>query len=367
MNRIIGSMINSFVLLALLGGCSLPQQRGKEAQPSPSPIPSTTPDVNATVNAAVAATSAAQNAMQSTINSSVAATVTAIPPKPTPTPFNVDTVTEEEVAAMVDKAVEEAMAASTACATTASNAASDDAITAEEAQAITVSVTASEEAIAEATALAEQYLSLYAEMGEETIALLQQMENDLSTMSTSTAEIAATLDEINASLQQGIALAEETITQLEMQAAEIETQVTAMHEKADGWKDKVSTELENRANIASSLQPDQLASDRQGALQQVNQYVSLIKTSFGDGKLSNSEFAGISLAGTNASASIRQFGGAGGDALADRIGSLTRNLARGETPQAFSGLSGLEKEFGGLGGNLTDKSVPNLPKLPARK
>jgi hypothetical protein len=315
----------------------------------------------------VAATSVAQNAVQSTISSSVAGTITAIPPIPTPTPIEVDTVTEEEIAALVDEALEEAMAASTTCATTASDAASDDSVTSEEAQSITVTVVASKEAIANATTLARQYLALYSEMGEETIALLQQMENDLSAMSTSTAEIAATLDEINSALQQRVALAEETITQLELQAAQIETQVAAMHEKADGWKKKVTTELENRTNLVNSLQPDQLASDRKGAFQQINQYVSLIKTSLRDGKLSNGEFTVISMAGTNASASIRQFGGAGGNSLANQISALTRNLARGETPQIFKGLSGLEKDFSGLGGNLTDKSIPNLPKFPARK
>jgi hypothetical protein len=193
------------------------------------------------------------------------------------------------------------------------------------------------------------------------------MEEDLSSMSASTAQIAATLEEINASLQQGITLAEETINQLETQAAEIQTQVAEMQGKADGWKEKVSTELENRANMIDSLQPDQLATNKLEAFQQFSDYVNLIKTSLGDGKLSGAEFAGISMAGANAGASIRQFGGSGGEAFAGRINGLTKNLARGETPQVRSGLSGLETDFGSLGGNLSDFSGRNLPNPPSRK
>ncbi|MEI8131284.1 MAG: hypothetical protein WCG34_02545 [Leptolinea sp.] len=370
MNRIIAGVVSSVFLLVSITGCTLPQQKADIPQASQTPIPISTPDVNATVNAAVAATTSAQNAVQSTISSSVSATVIAIPPKPTPTPINVDTVTEAEVAAMVDKAVEEAMTASTTCATTAASAAADSTVTAEEVQAMTDAVIASEEAIAEATALADQYLALYAEMGEETIVLLQQMEEDLSTMSTATTEIASILDEINGSIQQGIALADETITQLETQADQIQTQVAEIQGKADGWQEKVTSELENRADLAGNLQPDQLASDRQGSFQQVIQYADLIKTSLGDGKLSGGEFAGISMAGANASGSIRQFGGPGGDALANQINNVTRNLAKGDIPQARSGLSGLEKDFSGLvgaGGGLPSKPEINIPNPPKRK
>lgn len=360
-----------FIVASVLSGCSLPRQEKTLATPTIEVPPSATPNLDMTVQAAVKSTELAKNGMQATINSSVATTLTAVPPAavpvlPTPTPINATYVTEEEVAAMVEKEVNEALAASSACASASTAAAADDTITSEELAELEAAVLASEQAIYEATALAEQYLALYTELGEETIALLQQVETELATMSTSTAQIAATLEEINISLQQGLALAEETITKLETQASEIQTQVTEIQTAASGWKDKVSAELENRANLAAGLQADQIATDKAGTLQQLSQYMGQMKASLADGKLSLDELNSVVKLGANASASLRQFGDAG-TSLADKITGLNRNLARGELPQVTAGLADLDKNFASLGASLRDKPSPSLPKLPTRK
>ncbi len=357
-----------FCILVFLAGCSLPG-RVTPIPTNPSvatEVPGETPDLNATVNAAVSATDVAKNAMQSTIESSVAKTVTAIPPQPTPTLINVATVTEEQVAAMVEQEVEEAMQASTECAQTTTTATADDSLTTEELAEIEAAIYASEAAIEEATELADQYLALYSDVSQEMVAVLQQLESELSTMSQSTAEIAATLDEINATLQQGLTLAEDTINQLEAQATEIQSQVADVKTKADEWKDKVPQELENRANQIAAFEPDQIASDRQGTINQLSQYLGELKTSISDGKISSSELLTIGKSGANVSASLKQFGETG-SALAGKVEGLTRNVARGEMPQAMNGLKDLESNFSSLGSSLKDFSPPSLPKPPSRR
>ena len=352
----------------LLAGCSLPVRATAvpSIPPAPTDLPASTPDLNATVSAAVSATDEAKNAMQSTIDSSVAKTVTAIPPQPTPTLINVAMVTEEEVAAMVEQEVEEAMQASTECAQTTTTATADDTLTTEELAEIEAAIYASEAAIEEATELAEQYLALYSDVSQEMVAVLQQMESELSTISQSTAEIAATLDEINATLQQGLTLAEDTINQLEAQASEVQSQVADVKTKADEWKNRVPQELENRANQIAGIEPDQIATDRQGTINQLSQYIGDLKTSMTDGKISSAELLTIGKSGANVSASLKQFGETG-SAWAGKIDGLTRNVARGEMPQAMNGLKDLESNFSSMGSSLKDFLPPSLPKPPSRR
>jgi DNA repair exonuclease SbcCD ATPase subunit len=366
------SPVRSTLVLILfvvsLTGCTLPRREtaAPTVTPAPTEVPSITPDVNSTVNAAVSGTEAAKNAMQTTIDSSVAKTVTAIPPKPTPTLMNISNVTEEEVSAMVEKEVDEAMQASAACAQTTTTATADDSLTAEELNEIEAAIYASEVAIDEANALAEQYLALYSDVSEEMVAVLQQMESELASVSQSTAEISATLDEINTTLQQGLTLAEDTINQLETQAAEIQSQAAEVKTKVDEWKNKVPQELDNRANQIVAIQPDQIATDRQGTVNQLSQYIGQLKTSVADGKISSAELLSIGKSGANTSASLKQFGDAG-SALAGKIDGLTRCFARGEMPQAMTGLKDIESNFSSLSGSLRDFSAPSLPKPPSRK
>lgn len=358
----LSSILVIFIFVLLCSGCNLPQKE----QFTPTIPPVETPDLESTVQAAIKATDQAMKAIQATVDTSISATQVVKPPAPTPTLINVSYVTEEEVAAMVEKEVNEALAASSACASTSSGAAADDTLTTEELAEIEAAVAASEEAISEATELAEQYMALYSELGEETITLLQQMESELAAMSISTAEIAATLDEINATLQQGLTLAEETINQLETQAGQIQAQVTEIQTTAASWKEGVKAELDNRANLVAGIQPDQIASDKAGALQQLNQYLNGIKTSFSDGRLSKDELNSLIKTGANASASLSQFGETGIN-IAEKVNNLNRSLARGETAQVMSNLTEMEHDFSSLNSSLRDLPSPNLPGLPIRK
>ncbi len=363
MNSYIRTILPVFIVLSI-AGCSLP--RNNASTPTVSLIPSETPNIEMTVNAALKATEDAKSAMQATIDISVAGTITAIPPQPTPTLMNISYVTEDEVVEMVEQEVDEVMQASTECAEYASTAAADDTITSEELAEMEAAVLLTEEAIEEAMYLAEQYMSLYADLAEETIYLLNELESELAYISQSTAQIDATLDEINTAMQQGLSLAEETISQLETQAAEIQAHTSELQAKADAWKDKAAEERDKRAEFTASIQPDQIAGDKVEALQQLSTYIQEARTSLADGKLSYSELSSLGRLGANASASLRQFGEAGAG-VADKLNGLTVNFARGEIPQAMNGLSSLEGNFNSLGSSLKDFSPPSLPKPPLRR
>ncbi len=102
-----------------------------------------TPDTQATVNAAIAATGTAQASLQATIDAAVKATVTAAP---TPTPsVQYVTMSEEELAALIDQAVAEAITATQQCSTATTTATADGAVTQEEVNTVQVYLVDAEE------------------------------------------------------------------------------------------------------------------------------------------------------------------------------------------------------------------------------
>jgi hypothetical protein len=315
--------------------------------PSNADIPPT-PDVQATVNAAVEATATAEEALEATVESAVQATTSAATPYPTytpyptPTPVNIDVMTEEEIAALVDQEVQEAIAASEQAAASTTQAASDDVVTAEELAQLEQEIAYANQQLEEAITLADQYLALYYDLAEETIAILTEVEQVLSEAAAVNAEIAQTLFEISTGLQQGYQAAQETIELLESQALEIQDQINGVKGKAEGWFEKVQGELQRRTDVLDSLQPAQLAGNRQGALNQAAEYINSLKSALGDGKFSKGEMDSILQMGVNASASLRNNGGIGADQFAGMIDGINRNVARGEMPQIKSGLGNLE-------------------------
>lgn len=334
----------TFILISFVLTFFLISSCGTDAAPAAT----STPDVQATVNAAVAATTAAENAIEATVDNAVRATTGAATPYPTYTPYptpipvNVDVMTEEEIAAMVDQEVQEAIAASEQAAASTTQATSDDIVTAEELAQLEQEIAYANQQIDEAIALADQYLALYYDLAEETIAILTEVEQVLSEAAAVNAEIAQTLFEISTGLQQGYQAAQETIDLLESQALEIQDQIDIVREKSDGWFEKVQGELQRRTDLLGSLQPTQMAGDRQGAFNQAADYINSLKSALGDGKFSKGELDSILQMGVNASASLRNKGGIGADQFAGMIDGINRNVARGEMPQIRSGLGSLE-------------------------
>ncbi len=360
------------VLLTLLSAC----QSARPGAP--------TPDTQATVNAAVAATSVAQAAVQATIDAAVKATSAAIQPTtpartattaaaatrtatpkpagPTATPVNAYGLTEEELAALIDQAVQEAVAATTAATTTTTTTTADSTLTSAEVQTLTTAVNTANQQIDEALALMQAYYDLYSQVSSETLALLQAIEQDLNAMATSMDAMAQSLASISSTLSQGLALAQSTISQLQATAAKAATSVANAQSKVKNLSTTLQNELTKRSNNALNTLPTNVPTDLRGAVQSVSTYVDTVRGAFGDRKVSSKELTSISQAGANATAGLKQFSGAEFTNLSNSINNTTKQLARGELPKAQASLPSIEQSAR----SLPSAPSPALPKVPSR-
>jgi hypothetical protein len=327
-------------LLALTSvGCELPSPTPTVLPASATPIPAT-PDLQATVDASVFGTATAQAGLQATIDASVQATVSVAPP-PTPAVETV-TLTEEELAALIDSAVISATTTTGQCTTAAAESTADGAVTAEEVAYIYDYYYDAYELIAYALELAYAYEDLYGELAEESLALLQAIEEDLSTLEDSLEAIDAALQEISLALQQGQAAAQETVAKLETAAQNANTAVVEIQTQAQPWLAGLQAEIEARATALLALQPLAVPADRQAAIQSLFDYVDSIRNALADNKLSQAELANIAQLGANAVAGLNAHGGPQLQQLSSSIGELTGQLARGQLPTAKASLATFE-------------------------
>jgi len=306
--------------------------------------PAATPDTQATVDTAVAATGTAQANAQATIDSAVQATSAAIP-TPTPSTEYVE-MTEEELAELINEAVVEATTATEEAATATTEATADDTVTQEEVQTVEVYVMDVEEAIAYAEELIYAYYALYGELATETIVLLQAIEEDLDALAEEAAAIDVALQEIYTVLDQGLALAEETITQLETAAQAAATQAEEIQERNQAWAESLQAEIESRVDTVMAIQPSSIASDRKGAVLSAFEYIDAVREGLADDKVSQVELANIAQLGANASASLSAHGGPQLQRLPSSINSITGQIASGQMPQAKANLGALESALG---------------------
>jgi len=353
-------------------------------------------DVQATVDAAIAAAIAATatasaataTAMQATIDAAVAATAqaaspSAVTPEPAATPIPAATptavviyteqyvtMTEEELAALIDDAVDEAVAASQQAAAATDTATDDGDVSSAEAQEVQVYVQLSEESIAQAQAIIDAYQGQYSETADEYLAVLTAMEQDLAQLAENTAAIDDSLQAINATLEQGLALAEESVAQLEAAAASVNAAADEIHQQAQVWQETVVAELPQRGqaqeqasaavtDILANFQPTEIAGSQAEALRGAWDYANAVQTALGDGVISSNELNAIAQAGVNASAGLKVRGGPQMQSTADRIDQLTRQLAEGQLDQAGSSLQQLQAGLPAL------PSGPSAPAAPS--
>jgi len=303
-----------------------------------------TPDTQATVNAAVAATSTTQASMQATIDAAIKAT-SAVLPMPTPSAEYV-TMSEEELAALIDQAVAEAITSTQQCSNATTAAAADGAVTQQEVDQVQVYVADAEQAVAYAEELINAYYGLYGELATETLAVLKAIEQDLTLMAQDVAAINASLQQISNTLAQGLALTEQTLAQLSAAAQKTSANAAAAQAKAQSWISTLYTELDRRAASALAVQPHQVAADRQAALLSAFEYVDAVRQALTDNKISLAELGQIAQLGANASAGLQTQGGPQLQKLAGSINALTTQVARGQWPQAQVGLGDLEAALG---------------------
>lgn len=303
-----------------------------------------TPDTQATVDAAIQATSAAQVALQATVDAAVQATVVAAPTVTSSVEYV--TMTEEELAALIDQAVAEAMEATVECSEATGEASSDDTVTQEEADEIETYVLDAEQAVAYAEELIGIYYDLYGELAMETLTTLQAVEQDLVLIAESLAMLNATLQEVDATLAQGLALAEETIAQLENTAQVAEAKAAEAHARAQTWVQELEVEREARVAQALAVVPDSVAGTRPEALRAAFDYVDAVRQALGDNAISQQELTHIAQLGANASAGLEASGGPQLRQFGGSINQITAQLAQGQPSHALDGLGGLEAQLG---------------------
>ena len=340
------SIILLFAILITLAACT---------QSSP-PI-----DQQATIDAAIAATQNASQNTQATVDSSVRATVNAqanmnsaidqavqatLTAQPAP---DYATLSEEELAALIDQAVAEALAASETASSNTTSATSDGTITNDEVTYTYTYVYDTYYAIAYAEELIAAYYDYYGIYAETALGELQQIEEDLAVISASMSEIASILE-------QGADAATAAVDQLNAAAEQARTQANEAQAKAENWQQQVQSSISEREDKILNLTPSEIADDKIGALTQAYDFLEAFKSALNDGKFSPEELRNIGQLSANVRASFEKLGGRGGEFgnFQGAIENLTRQAARGDWGGARSGVGDFER------------SLPTRPSRPSR-
>jgi len=360
------------VLLVLLslacssGAPSVAPSEPAAVQTEPLVAPTQTPDVQATVNAAIQATAQAQSNLQATVGAAVSATVIAMPPTATPVPtVEVVELTEEELEALIDQAVNEAVAATAQATTATTQTTADDSLTYDEVEYMEVYVYAAEQAIYYAEELLEAYADVYGELAYLALEEVQQIEQELNAMAQSMNALNATLQEVNSTLQAGQAIAIETINQLETAAQAASANLAQTQEHIKNFHQFAEQDRETRVNEVANIKPDQVPADLQSTILEAFSFVDQVRGALDDNKFSRDELNKIAQLGANVSAGFSKHGGLKMQDMSGRLNEITHQLARGDLPQARSGLGNFETSLGQrpAGGGFTPPSGPgNLPK-----
>jgi hypothetical protein len=240
-------------------------------------------------------------------------------------------MTEEELAALIDQSVAEAVAASEQTTASSTQATSDGSVSDSEVDTIEVHLAGVVQALAYADELIAVYSHLYREYATESITALTEIEQDLEVIS-QTATI----------LEQGSQAGNAAIEQLNQAAQNTSTMIDQIQAESQGWSQKVQTEVENRVTALQNLQPTDVTNDQLGALQQVYEYLDALKAALGDKKISPSELSLITQMGVNANASLNLNSGSKLQGLSGKNDGLNNQLTRSQWSHASKDLSGFE-------------------------
>lgn len=340
------SMLVIMILAALLAACSMGGQAQTDA-----------------VNTAVAGTQVAQALAQATVNSSaltgMPAPQSAAPATPTPG-ATVDylALTEEELAALIDQAVADAVAATEATSSAVATTTSDDAVTTEEVAYVYEYYYNADYYVEYAEDLMAQYYAMYDELANQMLAEMTAIEAQLEQMNSTLSSIDQSLQEISSTLSQGLALAQETIDQLEAAAQQAQTNAEQLKAQAQDMIAVLQADQQERLDQLAQIQPNNIPTDKLSALQSGFDFIDAAKTAMSDNKLSRDELMNLAQLGANAQEGFKQFGGRGGGAgagpaanldltqFSGKFSEITAQFARGQIPQGRANLDGFERSLG---------------------
>jgi DNA repair exonuclease SbcCD ATPase subunit len=320
MNKKIQITVILATMLTLLSACS---SNGNAA-------------LEATASAMVSATMTAEAANNAEIDAAVQATMTAIGPQATP--VEVVELTEEELAALIDEAVAEAIAASEEAAAQTAAATTDSTVTEAEADNVTTVVVYAEDSLAYAEELVAYYYSLYEGYADEAVTTLNGIEAELAAISTN-------LQDIEDILNQGLETVNATIDQLNQAAADLSDRAGEAQVQAQTWMADFSAAQEAREETLLNMKADVEAIDRSEMVDMVNGFADEIRRAMGDGALNYQEKLEIAQSGANARAALDKFGGLQLQDWSLNIDALIGNAARGD-------LTTLRESFTGFSANL---------------
>jgi len=303
------------------------------------------------VNTAVAGTQQAQALAQATVNSSA---LTAMPATPTPGPtVEYVNLTEEELAALIDQSVAEAVAATEQTTTAVTTTTSDSTVTADEVDYLYDYYYYADYYVQTAEDLMTEYYNLYGDLANQMLTEMSAIESELNQMNDTLTQISTSLEEVNSTLSQGLTLAQESIDQLNTAAQQAQTNAQALQTQAQDMLSVLQADQQGRVDQLSQIQPNNIPTDKIAALQSAFDFIDFGKTAMGDNKLSRDELTNLAQLGKNAQAGFANFGGGGGPAggpdlsqFSGKFDEIVNQFARGQMPQARGNLGQFETSLG---------------------
>ncbi len=340
MKTLLRTVLSAFVLAGMILAC------GSQTQPTAAP------DV---VNTAVAGTQQAQIPVQATVSPNTPA---AMPMTPTPGPtVEYVNLTEEELTALIDQAVTEAIAATDQTTAAVNATTSDGTVTAEEVAYIYDYYYYADYYVQTANDLMAEYYNLYSDLATQMITEMNAIQSELTQMNDTLTQISTSLNEINATLSQGLTLAQESIDQLNAAAQQAQVNAQELKTQAQDMISVLQAEQQGRVDQLSQIQANNIPTDKIAALQSAFEFVDFANTAMSDNKLSRDELTNLTQLGKNAQTGLQQFGAAGGGLGAGRadmdltqfsgkFDEITTQFARGQMPQARGNVGQFESALG---------------------
>jgi acyl-CoA reductase-like NAD-dependent aldehyde dehydrogenase len=150
------------------------------------------------------------------------------------------------------------------------------------------------------------------------------------------------LEDVDTMLTQGAEAASAAVEQLNEAAQTMSTYATAAHADRQELLSTVQADLAGREDAFTNLAATDVADNRADAIRQVYTYLDTVKSALGDRKVDQNEMMQIAQLGAYAQAGILANGGPQLSGIDGLIEGMTRQLARGEWPQARGGLGNFE-------------------------
>ena len=302
-------------------------------------LPEPTPDIQATVDACIAATNTVQAQMQESIGGTIIATITAMPTKAPPPP---DEISEEELAQMMDEAVTDAMIFTRELEKATKESASDDTFSAGELEMLMNYYSLSQSEIEYALILAEMYLDIYRDLGEETIDLLYLVVGDLENLSSMSDEATVLIYIMQNIINNGRTVTSDDVAILLEHSHQYNDLLTILGNRSGEWFTALQEDLPIRAEKYLKMKPDDVANNNVQAQTMARNYVTNVRDALGDGFLSSSELKSIAQLGANVEASFQSLKLPDSSNVSESIDGITSNLARGQLPTAAANIGQLE-------------------------